>query len=182
MFLAVNNHFFPFFREDLLYIKCQMRLNQKTSQCHCFLCVFDYYIQITCVFFTSSINRHMIIPRTRYVERLKKAIMNPKVKCIVLDGARHAGKTTLLQHIYHDDTIAGKKYYFAFDDHISTKQFKDSQEFISFMQIRFGIDFSAPNLLFLNEIQYSKNIGSIIHDLINVHKIRTKIVATGITQ
>lgn len=124
----------------------------------------------------------MIIKRERYVKRLKDAIYDPKVKCIVLDGPRHAGKTTLLKHIYHDDTIEEKKYYFAFDDQISTKQFKDSQEFISFMQIKFGIDFTVPNLLFLNEIQYSKNIGSIIHDLINVHKIRTKIVATGITQ
>lgn len=120
----------------------------------------------------------MIIERPKYVKLLKQAIHDPSIKCVVLDGPRQAGKTTLLQHIYYDNTIDQKKYYFSFDDQLSTKQFKDSQEFISFMQIKFGIDFSEPNLLFLNEIQFSKNIGKIIHNLINIHKIKTKIIAT----
>ena len=100
----------------------------------------------------------MIIERAKYLNPLKEAINDPSIKCIVLDGPRHAGKTTILQQIYNDDTIAMKKYYFSFDDQISTKQFKDSNEFISFMQIKFGIDFTKSNLLFLNEIQFSKNI------------------------
>ncbi len=124
----------------------------------------------------------MLIPRPRYVSQLRSAIDNPSIKCIVLDGPRQAGKTTLLKHIYDDDSVEMKKYYYSFDDQLSTKQFKDSQEFISFMQIKFGIDFSKQNILFLNEIQYSKNIGTIIHDLINEHQINTKIVATWITQ
>ncbi len=120
----------------------------------------------------------MIIKRPRYIKLLKEAILDTSIKCVVLDGPRQAGKTTLLQHLYYDNTIEQKKYYFSFDDQLSTKPFKDSQEFISFMQIKFGIDFSEPSILFLNEIQYSKNIGTIIHNLINVHKIKTKIIAT----
>ncbi len=119
---------------------------------------FRYNIKYTYVFFTIVSIIHMIINRQKYVKQLKDAIYDPSIKCIVLDGPRQAGKTTLLQHIYYDDTVEFKKYYFSFDDQLSTKQFKDSQEFLSFMQIKFGIDFSEPNLLFLNEIQFSKNI------------------------
>lgn len=86
-----------------------------------------------------------------------------------------------MKQLYNDDSIDTKKYYFSFDDQLGVKQFKDGNEFMSFMQIKFGIDFSKAGLLFLNEIQFSKNIGSIIHDLINVHRIGTKIIATGIT-
>ncbi|MEI7477562.1 MAG: hypothetical protein WCJ81_03435 [bacterium] len=32
----------------------------------------------------------------------------------------------------------------------------------------------------MNEIQYSKHIGQIFHDLIKKHKVRVKIIATSI--
>jgi hypothetical protein len=47
------------------------------------------------------------------------------------------------------------------------------------MQIKYGIDFNQPNLLLLNEIQYSKDILQIFNELL-ARDIRTQIIATGI--
>jgi predicted AAA+ superfamily ATPase len=50
------------------------------------------------------------------------------------------------------------------------------------MQIKYGINFYEHNILLLNEIQYSKNIISVLHELIEDKEIQTKIIATGIIQ
>lgn len=78
--------------------------------------------------------------------------------------------------------ISLQKYYYSFDEHIGTKQFKDTHDFIQYMQIRYGVRFDKPGILLLNEIQYSKNMGSILHDLVKKHKTQLKIIATSITQ
>lgn len=50
------------------------------------------------------------------------------------------------------------------------------------MQIKYGINFSEHNILLLNEIQYSKNILNVFHDLIQDTSMKTTIIATGIIQ
>lgn len=50
------------------------------------------------------------------------------------------------------------------------------------MQIKYGINFAEHNILLLNEIQYSKNILNVFHDLIQDQSIGTTIIATGIIQ
>ncbi len=50
------------------------------------------------------------------------------------------------------------------------------------MQIKYGINFHETNLLLLNEIQYSKNIIWVLHELLQDPDIQTTIIATGIIQ
>ncbi len=50
------------------------------------------------------------------------------------------------------------------------------------MQIKYGIDFQLPNILLLNEIQYSKNLLTIFYELLQDPTIVTQIIATGIVQ
>lgn len=50
------------------------------------------------------------------------------------------------------------------------------------MRIKVGIDFETESLLFLNETQYSKEIGSIISSLIENTSIKTTFIVTSITE
>lgn len=124
----------------------------------------------------------MKIERTKYVKAIEQFINQSPKSILLLDGPRFAGKSTLLDHTYTSDMREGKRYYYSFDEHIGTKQFKDTADFMQYMQIKYGVDFSQPWLLLLNEIQYSKNIGNILHDLIKKEKTPLKIIATSITQ
>lgn len=124
----------------------------------------------------------MKIPRNNYVSSIASFLNNSKKSILLLDWPRFAGKSTLLEHIYSEMWGDSKKYYYSFDAHIWTKQFKDTHDFIQFMQIKHWVDFDKPGILLLNEIQYSKNMGSILHDLIKKNKTPLKIVATSITQ
>lgn len=78
-----------------------------------------------------------------------------------------------------DASFGPKKYYFSFDDDIVAKKFKSADDFVSYMQIKYGIDFWSDNLLLLNEIQYSKKLLTIFHELLQ-QNIVTQIIATGI--
>jgi predicted AAA+ superfamily ATPase len=75
--------------------------------------------------------------------------------------------------------LSQKKYYFSFEDDIVAKKFKNADDFIGYMQIKYGIDFQDNNLLLLNEIQYSKKLLTIFHELLALD-IKTQIIATGI--
>jgi hypothetical protein len=79
-----------------------------------------------------------------------------------------------------DSWISQKRYYFSFDEDIVAKKFKNAEDFRWYMQIKYGINFSEPSLLLLNEIQYSKNILSIFLELLQDNKINTTIIATWI--
>ena len=50
------------------------------------------------------------------------------------------------------------------------------------MQIKYGINFHERNLLLLNEIQYSKNIITVLNELLEDTDMQTTIIATGIIQ
>jgi len=79
-----------------------------------------------------------------------------------------------------DSKLNQKKYYFSFDEDIVAKKFKNAEDFRWYMQIKYGINFSEPSLLLLNEIQYSKNILSIFLELLQDNTTKTTIIATWI--
>lgn len=81
-----------------------------------------------------------------------------------------------------DTALSQKKYYFSFDEDVVAKKFKNADDLRWYMQIKYGINFYEHNILLLNEIQYSKNIISVLHELIEDKEIQTKIIATGIIQ
>ncbi len=120
----------------------------------------------------------MHIPRPHYISRLHEAI-SANNKIILLHGGRGSWKTTLLREIISDHSLSQKKYYFSFDEDIVSKKFKNADDFVSYMQIKYGIDFAERNLLLLNEIQYSKKILTIFQELLS-YNYDTQIIATGI--
>lgn len=76
--------------------------------------------------------------------------------------------------------IHTKKYYFSFEDEIVAKKFISADDFKGYMQIKYGIDFSLPHILLLNEIQYSKNFLKILDELLHDANVKTMIIATGV--
>lgn len=120
----------------------------------------------------------MHIPRPRYLSQLRDAIAAHH-KVILLHGGRGSGKTTLLREILSDHSLSQKKYYFSFDEDIVTKKFKNADDFVSYLQIKYGINFQEHNLLLLNEIQYSKKIFTIFQELLDLHTT-VQIIATGV--
>lgn len=124
----------------------------------------------------------MQVFRPHYLNQLKTIINTNEKKFIFLHGGRGSWKTTLLKHILSDHDISQKKYYFSFEDDIVAKKFKNGDDFKGYMQIKYGINFAEHNILLLNEIQYSKNILNVFHDLIQDQSIGTTIIATGIIQ
>ena len=124
----------------------------------------------------------MKIRREKYILAIQDFLDYSKKSILVLDGPRFAGKSTLLNHVYTSDMRTGKKYYYSFDEEIGSKQFRDAHDFMQYVQIKYGVDFHSPGLLLLNEIQYSKNIGTILHDLLKKEKVKIKIIATSISQ
>jgi uncharacterized protein len=120
------------------------------------------------------------IERSYYTKQLHNHIAEKTTKIILLHGWRWSGKTTLLKQLMSDSAISQKKYYFSFDEDIVAKKFKNAEDFRWYMQIKYGINFSEPSLLLLNEIQYSKNILSIFLELLQDSEVKTTIIATWI--
>jgi predicted AAA+ superfamily ATPase len=134
----------------------------------------------------------MKFPRTDAIHTIQAFLADSTKSILLLDGPRFAGKSTLLQHVYASTEIwTGKKYYYSFANTLGGQQFRDAAEFVQYMQIKHGLDMTKPGLLFLDEIQYSKSIGTILHDLFQqmlthspqgaASPIRIKILATGIS-
>lgn len=124
----------------------------------------------------------MLIFRPYYLQKIKDILKKGEKKLIFLHGSRGVGKTTLLKTLQLDTDISVKKYYFSFEDDIVAKKFFNADDFRGYMQIKYGIDFHEPSLLLLNEIQYSKNIISVLDELIQDNTIKTTIIVTGIAQ
>lgn len=124
----------------------------------------------------------MLIFRPYYLKKIKNILKKGEKKLIFLHGSRGVGKTTLLKTLQLDIEISVKKYYFSFEDDIVAKKFLNADDFRGYMQIKYGINFQEPSLLLLNEIQYSKNIISVLDELIQDATIKTTIIVTGIAQ
>ena len=124
----------------------------------------------------------MLIFRPYYLQKIKDILKKGEKKLIFLHGSRGVGKTTLLKTLQLDTDISVKKYYFSFEDDIVAKKFLNADDFRGYMQIKYGIDFHEPSLLLLNEIQYSKNIISVLDELIQDNAVKTTIIVTGIAQ
>ena len=124
----------------------------------------------------------MLIFRPYYLKKIKDILKKGEKKLIFLHGSRGVGKTTLLKTLQLDTEISVKKYYFSFEDDIVAKKFLNADDFRGYMQIKYGINFQEPSLLLLNEIQYSKNIISVLDELIQDTTIKTTIIVTGIAQ
>ena len=81
----------------------------------------------------------------------------------------------------HDHSISQKKFFLSFEQDIVAKQFLTVHDVMTSISLTTGIDWSKPSILFINEVQYSKNLIALISEIINMPEIQTCFVLTGIT-
>lgn len=88
----------------------------------------------------------MQIAREKYLILIQQFLDSRAKSILVLDGPRFAGKSTIMDYVYTSEMGdgIGKKYYYSFEDVIGTKQFKDTADFMQYMQIKYGVDFHKP--------------------------------------
>ena len=103
-------------------------------------------------------------------EDIKRYIHSPEA--IVLTGMRRTGKTTLLQYIY-EQTASRNKIYLDIENPINRgyleepnyERIKTTFEFL-------GIDFKQKSFIFLDEIQFIKNLPSIAKYFIDHYQVK----------
>lgn len=111
----------------------------------------------------------MIKPRL-VLEKIKPYYDSPEA--IIITGMRRTGKTTLLNFLY--DRIDSKnKLFLDFENPLNRRYFEeDNYERIKGSLEILGIDFSQKPFLFLDEIQFVKNLPSIVKYFIDHYKVK----------
>jgi len=116
----------------------------------------------------------MIFQRKIY-ETIKNYIDSPEA--IAITGMRRTGKTTLLKYIY-DNIKSKNKLFLDLENPINRKYFEENNyEKIKFTFETLGLSFYEKPFIFLDEIQFVKNIPSIIKYFIDHYNV--KFLITG---
>ena len=111
----------------------------------------------------------MIKPRLIFKE-IEPYFDSPEA--IVITGMRRTGKTTLLNSIYQ--RIKSKnKVFLDLENPLNRKYFEEE----NYEQIRWafealGIDFKNKSFIFLDEIQFVKNLASVVKYFIDHYKVK----------
>lgn len=111
----------------------------------------------------------MIIRREIYA-KIKPVI--PSAEAIIITGMRRTGKTTLLRYIW--DAIASKnKLFLDLENPANQKYFEEKNYEKILDNLKFlGLNAAKKSYVFLDEIQFIRNIPSIVKYLIDHHKIK----------
>lgn len=116
----------------------------------------------------------MIKPRL-ILEKIKPYYDSPEA--IIITGMRRTGKTTLLNFLY-EQMDSKNKLFLDFENPLNRKYFEeDNYERIKGSLEILGIGFSQKSFLFLDEIQFVKNLPSVVKYFIDHY--RTKFFLTG---
>lgn len=95
-----------------------------------------------------------------------------KPEAIVVTGMRRVGKTTLLKQVY-DTLITANKIFLDLENPVNQKYFEEvNYEAIKYQFQTLGIDFSQKAYIFLDEIQFVKNLPSVVKYLIDHYQIK----------
>ena len=111
----------------------------------------------------------MIIKRKIYSE-IKKVIDSPEA--VIITGMRRVGKTTLLQYILQN-IKSENKIYLDLENPINQKYFEEEnyENILDNFEI-LGLDVKKQAFVFLDEIQFVKNIPSAVKYLMDHYKIK----------
>jgi predicted AAA+ superfamily ATPase len=116
----------------------------------------------------------VIVPR-KIFRTLERYYSPPEA--VILVGMRRTGKTTVLTYI-HDQISSGNKLFIDLENPVNRKFFEEQNyERIKSTLSSLGIDFSKPSYLFLDEIQFLRNIPSVVKYFIDHYK--AKFFLTG---
>lgn len=93
-------------------------------------------------------------------------------EAIVITGMRRVGKTTLIQQVYEHLTT-DNKVFLDLENPINQKFFEEENyEAIKYKLEVLGIDFSKKGYIFLDEIQFVRNLPSVVKYLIDHYKLK----------
>ena len=111
----------------------------------------------------------MIIGREVY-HKIKPYIHSPEA--IVITGMRRSGKTTLIKYVY-DQIDSKNKLFVDLENPLNQKYFEEENyEKIKFNFELLGLNFSKQGYLFLDEIQFIKNLPSVVKYLFDHYRIK----------
>jgi hypothetical protein len=114
-------------------------------------------------------NIPMIKSRILFNE-IKRYIDSPQA--IVITGMRRTGKTTLLNLIY-DKIASNNKLFLDLENPLNRRYFEEENyEKIKTSFELLGIDFSKKPFIFLDEIQFVKNLPSVVKYFIDHYKVK----------
>lgn len=98
-------------------------------------------------------------------------------EAVIITGMRRTGKTTVLQHL-HNEIKSGNKLFIDLENPVNRKYFEEENyERIKTTLAGLGVDFSKRAYLFLDEIQFLRNLPSVVKYFIDHYK--TKFFLTG---
>jgi predicted AAA+ superfamily ATPase len=111
----------------------------------------------------------MYKPRLLY-DKIKPYFDSPEA--IIITGMRRTGKTTLLNFVF--DRIDSKnKIFIDLENPLNRKYFEEENyERIKITFEFLGIDFTKKSYIFLDEIQFVKNLPSVVKYLIDHYKVK----------
>ena len=111
----------------------------------------------------------MIKPRTLFNEI--KPYFNSS-EAVIVTGMRRTGKTTLLNLIYQE-IHSGNKVFLDLENPLNRKYFEEEDyERIKTSFEFLGINFSSKTFIFLDEIQFVKNLPSVIKYFIDHYQVK----------
>lgn len=111
----------------------------------------------------------MIKPRHLY-DKIKPYFDSPEA--IIITGMRRTGKTTLLNLIF-DQTDSKNKIFLDLENPLNRKYFEEKNyERIKISFEFLGIDFTHKPYIFLDEIQFVKNLPSVVKYFIDHYKVK----------
>jgi len=98
-------------------------------------------------------------------------------EAIIITGMRRTGKTTTLRYI-HENISSKNKLFIDLENPLNRQYFEESNfERIKSILINLGLDFSERVYLFIDEIQFVKNLPSVVKYFIDHYQ--TKFYLTG---
>jgi len=111
----------------------------------------------------------MFKPRLIY-DKIKPYFDSPEA--IIITGMRRTGKTTLLNLIF-DQIDSKNKIFVDLENPLNIKYFEEENyERIKISFEFLGIDFTQKSYIFLDEIQFVKNLPSVVKYLIDHYKVK----------
>lgn len=122
-----------------------------------------------------------MLSRSSEINRIIAAIANEHIRIVHLYWARGSWKTHILNTLMQEKSIRQQKFFLSFEHDIVAKQFHTVHDVMTYISLNTGINRSLPSVLFINEVQYSKNLIALIYEMINMPDIQTCFLLTGIT-
>lgn len=111
----------------------------------------------------------MIIEREIY-KAIKRYIESPEA--IIVTGMRRTGKTTLLRYIY-ERIVSDNKMFLDLENPLNRKYFEEENyERIKMTLELMGLDFNKRAYIFIDEIQFVKNLPSVVKYFIDHYSVK----------